>query len=71
RPFQRCLVCNGWLEPVDKTLIRDQLPAGIWADNNEFHRCQGCHQIYWKGSHLTRMERFVVGILAVKGKKYG
>ncbi|MCB0172292.1 MAG: Mut7-C ubiquitin/RNAse domain-containing protein [Anaerolineae bacterium] len=67
RPFQRCINCNGRLEPVDKTLIRDQLPARIWAEYDEFRRCQACHQIYWQGSHLARMERFIRGILPAKG----
>ena len=66
RPFQRCLVCNGWLEAVDKPLIRDQLPARIWADYETFRRCPACYQIYWQGSHLARMEQFIAGILATK-----
>ncbi|MBW4615808.1 MAG: Mut7-C RNAse domain-containing protein [Desmonostoc vinosum HA7617-LM4] len=26
---------------------------------DEFHRCQDCTQIYWKGSHYERLQQFV------------
>lgn len=58
-PFQRCLRCNGLLEPVAKESIVDQLPESVKLHTNEFHRCQNCNQIYWKGSHYERLQQFV------------
>ena len=26
---------------------------------DEFHICPDCKQIYWKGSHYERMQRFI------------
>lgn len=63
-PFQRCLRCNGLLEPVAKELIIDQLPESVQLQNNEFHRCQDCTQIYWKGSHYERLQQFVDLVMA-------
>ncbi|HBY80734.1 MAG TPA: twitching motility protein PilT, partial [Cyanobacteria bacterium UBA11148] len=33
---------------------------------NEFHRCQECAQIYWKGSHFERMQQFIDGVLSTQ-----
>ncbi|MBW4628561.1 MAG: Mut7-C ubiquitin/RNAse domain-containing protein [Brasilonema octagenarum HA4186-MV1] len=58
-PFQRCLRCNGLLESVTKELIVNQLPETVKLYNHEFHRCQNCNQIYWKGSHYERLQQFL------------
>ncbi|ARV57372.1 twitching motility protein PilT [Nostocales cyanobacterium HT-58-2] len=58
-PFQRCLRCNGLLKPVAKELIVDQLPETVRLYTHEFHRCQNCKQIYWKGSHYERLQQFI------------
>lgn len=62
-PFQRCLRCNGLLEAVDKELLADQIPPTTRLHINEFHRCQKCGQIYWKGSHYERMQQFITKVL--------
>ncbi|MBD2292905.1 Mut7-C ubiquitin/RNAse domain-containing protein [Anabaena sphaerica FACHB-251] len=62
-PFKRCLRCNGLLVSVDKESVIDQLPANIELQINEFHRCQDCTQIYWKGSHYTRLQNFIAEIM--------
>lgn len=64
KPFQRCLRCNGLLEPVAKETIIDQLPHNTQLQINEFHRCRECAQIYWKGSHYERMQQFIEGVLS-------
>jgi uncharacterized protein with PIN domain len=58
-PFQRCLRCNGLLATVAKESIFDQLPATVQLQTHEFHRCQDCTQIYWKGSHFERLQQFI------------
>lgn len=62
-PFQRCLRCNGFLENIAKERIIDQLPESVQLQNNEFHRCQACEQIYWKGTHYERLQQFIDGVL--------
>jgi hypothetical protein len=55
-PFSRCARCNGSLIPVEKMAIFDRLEPKTKQYYNEFHVCQICDQIYWKGSHFDRME---------------
>ncbi len=62
-PFQRCLRCNGLLKTVAKETIIDELPESVVLYTNEFHRCQDCGQLYWKGSHYERLQQFIDGIL--------
>ena len=59
QPFQRCISCNGLLTPVDKASIMDQLPEIVKQQIDEFCRCQNCAQIYWRGSHVQRMQEFI------------
>lgn len=59
RPFTRCLACNGELEQVDKAAVQGTVPPGVFADFADFARCTRCRQVYWKGSHYDRMERFI------------
>jgi hypothetical protein len=63
-PFHRCLRCNGLLKTVSKESIIDQLPPQIRQVVNEFHRCSECCQIYWKGSHYERMQKFIQVVLS-------
>jgi len=63
RPFQRCLSCNGLLEPVSRDEVVDRLPTDTRRYFNEFWLCHSCGKIYWKGSHYERMRRFVRRVL--------
>jgi uncharacterized protein with PIN domain len=63
QPFRRCIRCNGLLEEVAKAEIREKLPPMARAHYERFRRCARCGQIYWRGSHFERMERFLEGVL--------
>ena len=63
-PFQRCIRCNGLLEPVEKEAIIDQLPQKTRNAIDEFHRCRECSQIYWRGSHYEKMQNFIEEVLS-------
>lgn len=58
-PWQRCLRCNGRLRPVRKEEVLDRLEPKTKKYYDDFHRCEACGQIYWKGSHYPRMKRFI------------
>jgi hypothetical protein len=58
-PFRRCMRCNGLLEQVSKAEIAELLLPQTRVDHTAFHRCTGCGQIYWPGSHFASMQRFV------------
>lgn len=57
RPFERCLLCNGPIEPVAKAEVLDRLEPRTAAHYHEFFQCGKCGKIYWKGSHYERMRK--------------
>jgi hypothetical protein len=58
-PLQRCLRCNGLLQPVSKEAIGDRLPPLTRKYYNDFSICQACAQIYWKGAHYERIQGLI------------
>jgi hypothetical protein len=59
RPWRRCLRCNGRLQPIAKEKIMHRLEPKTKKYFHEFHICQQCDQIYWKGSHYQRLEKLI------------
>lgn len=55
-PFSRCTRCNGLIQAVAKAEVSDRLPARTREYYDEFYRCTLCAQVYWKGTHFSRME---------------
>jgi uncharacterized protein with PIN domain len=62
-PFRRCIRCNGLLTGVAKDEVIEALPPRVRERYSDFRRCTGCGQIYWKGTHFERMERFLEWVL--------
>lgn len=58
-PFKRCLRCNGLITSVKKEAIREQLEPLTQKHYHEFYQCTNCHQIYWKGSHYAKLQKFI------------
>lgn len=63
-PFRRCMHCNEILRPVSKETISDRLLPQTRQHFDEFYNCPQCGRIYWKGSHYSRMRRFIDSLLA-------
>lgn len=58
-PWRRCLRCNGRLHPVAKEAVLDRLEPKTKKYYHEFHICEECEQVYWKGSHYKPLQQFV------------
>ena len=56
-PFTRCLRCNAPLQKVAKTDVIEKLEPLTKIYYDEFRRCNGCGQIYWAGSHFSKLQR--------------
>jgi uncharacterized protein with PIN domain len=56
-PFIRCLRCNGPLQKVVKADVIQKLEPLTKIYYEEFRRCTGCGQIYWAGSHFSKLQR--------------
>lgn len=55
KPFYRCSECNGLLELVPKENIVEKLLPNTKKYFDEFHKCNTCNKIYWKGSHFKKI----------------
>jgi uncharacterized protein with PIN domain/sulfur carrier protein ThiS len=54
-PFQRCLVCNGKLQPVNKAEVLERLEPLTKKYYDKFSICPICDRVYWQGSHYLKM----------------
>ena len=55
-PFTRCLRCNASLQKVAKVNVIEKLEPLTKIYYEEFRRCMGCGQIYWAGSHFSKLQ---------------
>lgn len=58
-PWTRCLRCNGLLQSVAKEAILHRLEPKTKLYFQAFQICHDCQQIYWQGSHTTRLQEVV------------
>ena len=56
----RCSVCNGHLSLIDKDKILNQVPPSVLEKIENFWKCGVCSKIYWEGTHIDRLQKFVV-----------
>ncbi|MFB5610562.1 MAG: Mut7-C RNAse domain-containing protein [Nitrosopumilaceae archaeon] len=55
----RCTECNGRLENIEKDKVANKVPVGVLEKINEFWECTNCKKIYWEGTHIERLQKFV------------
>ena len=53
----RCPKCNSKIKAVCKGNITDKIPLSTSSNYNEFWQCQGCGQVYWRGTHWKKIEK--------------
>ena len=58
----RCTICNGQLDPIDKNQAAAKVPDGVLEQTDHFWKCSKCDRIYWEGSHIKNLQKFVVGL---------
>ncbi|MBE0574630.1 MAG: twitching motility protein PilT [Desulfuromonadales bacterium] len=63
RPWLRCMICNGLIETVTKGEVLHCLEPKTRRYYEEFQRCTGCGQIYWKGSHHKKIKKWLASML--------
>lgn len=57
RFFSRCVECNVLVSPVSKQEVKEDIPPYVFRTHEHFHRCPSCDRIYWRGSHVSRVQR--------------
>jgi uncharacterized protein len=55
-PFTRCIVDNRPLEEAPPDLAR-RVPERSQAAGGPLHVCPECGRLYWRGSHVRRMQQ--------------
>jgi hypothetical protein len=55
----RCPLCNGVLRWIQKEFIMTQVPEGVLKQTNEFWTCESCKKLYWEGTHIKNLQKFV------------
>ncbi len=55
----RCPKCNSDTESVDKESIKETIPQMIYQINLKFWKCSACDQIYWEGTHIKNLQKFL------------
>lgn len=58
-PYTRCMECNGNLQPVKRSEVARAVPLQVYLVYRDFKQCTSCKRIYWKGSHLKRLDKIV------------
>jgi hypothetical protein len=59
KPFTRCSQCNGQLKRITKEHVKSRVPDDTLNYYRIFWECQGCRQIYWKGSHFDKINNWL------------
>jgi uncharacterized protein with PIN domain len=63
-PLSRCARCNGELRAVAKAAVESRVPPRTRQYYQDFWICDRCGQVYWRGSHWSRLRRLVDSALA-------
>lgn len=63
RPFHRCLLCNGTIEPVARESVKHRVQPKTARYYREFHHCRQCDRVYWRGPHVRHLEEQLRAVL--------
>lgn len=55
----RCPKCNSETKEIEKNIIKEKIPERIFTINERFWICESCNQIYWEGTHIRNLQKFV------------
>ena len=55
----RCPICNSKTSPINKKNIQEKVPVKVLENNEKFWRCENCEQIFWEGTHIKNLQKFV------------
>ncbi|HEX6533453.1 MAG TPA: Mut7-C RNAse domain-containing protein [Gemmatimonadaceae bacterium] len=59
----RCLLCNAPLLELERDAARPALPPSAWGLPGPVRHCPACGRVYWRGSHVRRMEAALAAAL--------
>ena len=60
--FSRCTICNAELNIINKTQLKDKVPAYVFKTQQSFFKCPCCQRIYWSGTHWGNVNKILIEI---------
>lgn len=55
----RCPRCNSETEYTSKFSVKEVVPPKVFEVNERFWKCKDCNQVYWEGTHIANLKKFV------------
>ena len=55
----RCPKCNSETEYISKFSVQGVVPPKVFEVNERFWKCKECNQLYWEGTHIANLQKFV------------
>jgi len=55
----RCPKCNSKTKLINKKNIQEKIPTRVLEFNDKFWECRNCDQIFWEGTHIKNLQKFV------------
>jgi hypothetical protein len=66
-PLSRCSVCNVPLRQAGVEEARDRVPPAVLATHAQYWACPACARLYWKGTHVERIEAMARALEGERG----
>ncbi len=57
--FSRCSRCNAEVVPVEKALVKAQVPPYVYQTQEQLYQCPSCRKLFWAGTHQHRIREFL------------
>ena len=57
--ISRCTNCNGKLLQIKDEKTIGRIPYGVTRNFKKFWECEECKKIYWEGTHIKNLQKFV------------
>jgi uncharacterized protein len=58
----RCMACGGELVKVPRESARPEAPPRTFDWLQEFHRCDRCAKLFWRGTHWQRIDALLASL---------
>jgi len=62
-PHSRCLQCNQKLKPLSREKAKNLVTPFVYQKSDSFALCPDCGRVFWKGTHMSNMEKKIASIL--------
>jgi len=63
RFLSRCAACNAPVRPAPREEAAGRVPPAVLARHDAFWACDACGRLYWRGTHVERLEAWARRVL--------